>query len=951
MKGRPGFKSTCTTEPTYSPGFYPLYWSNRRSPAQIKAVFFLLVLLLACIISGCQGNRDPDIMFSEAQQSIDAGDVDSAIIQLKVILQEYPGHLPSRIQIGKLYRTSGDPQSAQKELEYALEHDGDKSVIVPPLMAAYINLGKFEKAVNLPVEGLSGEDLAITYAFQAQAYELLGQRDDAQRILAKANELSPNSPEVKTTTATFSLEQDRTRATQLLKEVVEQNPAYANAWRNLGAIYHADDNLDKADEAYSEVIKLNPNAVTYLRRAYLRIKNNDFESAQKDVDMARKTVPNYYEVDFLQGLIFAGQNKQAEAQNYFLQTYSKKSDFLPGLYYLALNSFLLGQFDTALDLAETYFQESKQALPGRILLSQLYLRNRDFNRVIELLEDTLKAEPDNVQIIATLADGYHGIGRYNDELRLLNKLTDLNGDVDFLQYRRVLAQLRGGQGKEGLAQAKSILADNPGNWNVSKAVIQYHSVNGAYGQALQQAQDFADHNPDSVQAFNMLGVAELQIKHYASAKTSFSKALELAPGNIGVLHNLALVALYENDKESAKSYYRQALAIDKTHLKTLLLLAAQEQMDSPENYVKHLELAIASHPDASQPRYLLARFYMNRQQTDKVLTTLGQVDVFNNFNRETALLLADYYLSTGDTIQADRYVDLVLNKNRKDIDALFLKAQVEQAKGNPKKAHALISEVLILNPNYLLAQLAHIDEITRQGELSEAESYTTNALKTYPNNPHLLLRLGKIQQAQGQLPEARSSLLQAYKNAPSTTTLGAYASVLYDTEPESSLQLLESWLNKNPRDLRLRLLLANLYLKTDQTRKAAKHYIQALEVDANNLLALNNLAWLYRQKEPEQALEYARRATRLQAESPALLDTLAVVLMYNKRNEKALQTIDEAIRISGSGSGDSSLLFHKAQILDAMGNKQESRTILSALLASNQDFPEKGDAEALLKRL
>ncbi|MYM62007.1 XrtA/PEP-CTERM system TPR-repeat protein PrsT [Pseudomaricurvus sp. HS19] len=921
---------------------------RRRIPTNSK---LLAALLLVGLITGCQPEQDPDALYQEARHSIDSGDLNAAIIQLKVILQESPGHLPSRIQIGRLYQTIGNPLAAEKELEYALNHGGDKDAILPALLSVYVNLGRAEKASELPVDGLTPENLGIAYAFQSQAQLMLGNEDKAQTLLDKANELSGESPEVKTTSAAFSLVNDREQAKQLLREVVEQDPAYAPAWSRLAVIHDVNEDPDSAEEAYSEAIKLNGGVVDYLRRASLRLRNGKLDEAQADINLARKMAPNYYEVDFLQGQIFMAQNRLEDSQNSFLQTYSKKADFTPGLYFLALNSYLLKQYDTALDLAETYYQEGEQNLPGRLLLAQVLLRQGNFLKPVKLLQSSIEEEPENLQVIATLADAYHGSGQFDKELPLLNKLTTLQGDSEFLQYRRIVAQLRSGQAQEGLAQAQSALASKPDNWPVVQALVQYHSVARSFDKALEAARSFAQNNPDSAQAFNLLGVSQLQAGQTAEAKASFAKAHSLEPSNIKILHNMALVALTEKDISSAKSYYQKALKTDATDLATLLKLAALEREDDKKAFVSHLQTAITHHPEALHPRYLLARYYLENRETEKVLRTLGDYNVYETYNREIALLQAEYYFYTGDSKEAERLCDLTIRNNADDIDALFLKSQLLRLRKEDAAAGKLISRILKLQPDYLLANIDYIDDLTRRKDFSGAEQHAERMLGKYPGNPQLLMKLGIAQRALGKSSEARDNLEQAYKNAPGAVTLAPYASLLFETEPKEALSLLEGRISKHPDEVPSRSLLAGLYLKEGRETAAAKQYESILQTAPNNLLALNNLAWLYRQDKPETALDYSRKATRLQAGSPPLLDTFAVVLMHNEYYDRALEAINEATRNSTPGQGDPTYFFHKAQILDAMGKKDESKLILNALLDSETDFPEKAEAQDMLKRL
>jgi Tfp pilus assembly protein PilF len=130
--------------------------------------------------------------------------------------------------------------------------------------------------------------------------------------------------------------------------------------------------------------------------------------------------------------------------------------------------------------------------------------------------------------------------------------------------------------------------------------------------------------------------------------------------------------------------------------------------------------------------------------------------------------------------------------------------------------------------------------------------------------------------------------------------------------------------------------------------KAADQYAKVLEAQNDNTLALNNLAWLWRDKKPEIALKYAEQAAEQSKDSPLALDTLAVVLLKNNEPAKAQRTIDRALEKSPDNP---SIKYHHAMINAAAGEKAKAKKYLKELLSGEKEFPERQEAEALLKTL
>jgi serine/threonine-protein kinase len=87
--------------------------------------------------------------------------------------------------------------------------------------------------------------------------------------------------------------------------------------------------------------------------------------------------------------------------------------------------------------------------------------------------------------------------------------------------------------------------------------------------------------------------------------------------------------------------------------------------------------------------------------------------------------------------------------------------------------------------------------------------------------------------------------------------------------------------------------------------QAILHYQEALRRDPRLAEAHNNLAWLYatsedqRYRNPQKALEHARRAVQLtEWKEPNFIDTLAEAFFVNNRFDEAVQTQSKALKLA-----------------------------------------------------
>lgn len=110
-------------------------------------------------------------------------------------------------------------------------------------------------------------------------------------------------------------------------------------------------------------------------------------------------------------------------------------------------------------------------------------------------------------------------------------------------------------------------------------------------------------------------------------------------------------------------------------------------------------------------------------------------------------------------------------------------------------------------------------------------------------------------------------------------------------------------LERNPDNPNLYIMLGDLYFNDNRIQRAREAYGNALNLAPNSAHALNNLAWLLatspelRYRNPQKALELARKAARLKPE-PHILDTLAESYFVNGRYKEAIEAAKLALQVA-----------------------------------------------------
>ena len=129
-------------------------------------------------------------------------------------------------------------------------------------------------------------------------------------------------------------------------------------------------------------------------------------------------------------------------------------------------------------------------------------------------------------------------------------------------------------------------------------------------------------------------------------------------------------------------------------------------------------------------------------------------------------------------------------------------------------------------------------------------------------------------------------------------------------------RLLNNWLRREPDDVLARLSLSDQLYAENKLDAAQAQYIQVLARDADNVLALNNLAGLLHGKDDVRALALAERAYEASPGSAEVLDTLGWILVGTGSTQRGLDLIERALALRPDDLG---ILAHRDAARQKLG--------------------------------
>jgi tetratricopeptide (TPR) repeat protein len=210
--------------------------------------------------------------------------------------------------------------------------------------------------------------------------------------------------------------------------------------------------------------------------------------------------------------------------------------------------------------------------------------------------------------------------------------------------------------------------------------------------------------------------------------------------------------------------------------------------------------------------------------------------------------------------------------------------------------------------------------------------------------------MGMVATASGKPQEAVKDYLKALEKDPKRNLS---SQLLFDeyvrvNRLDEARKMLDDRIQQNPSNSGAISARGNLYLMQGKTDDAIKDFEKAIQLDPNQDVAANNLAYLLADqgRDLENAMKYAQGVRSRHAEDPSAADTLGWV--YYKVGRLVLAR--DAVQFAVSKQPNNPLYqYHLGAIYKANNQRSEAEAALKKAVASPREFKERSQADALLK--
>ncbi|NLU30126.1 MAG: tetratricopeptide repeat protein [Bacteroidales bacterium] len=191
--------------------------------------------------------------------------------------------------------------------------------------------------------------------------------------------------------------------------------------------------------------------------------------------------------------------------------------------------------------------------------------------------------------------------------------------------------------------------------------------------------------------------------------------------------------------------------------------------------------------------------------------------------------------------------------------------------------------------NMILAGLSK--ELDLKKEVIEIYNYL---LKTYPEKVELYFELANVYGDNGELDKAIQSLdsLQKYTGVSDAITLNKFRLYNMMDKKDRAFEEIQSVIDKNPDNIRYKLLMGDLYLQDNQADKALGYYQQAKQIDPDEPSLILSMVNYYEKtnNKPAAVEELQKAITSSKMEVETKLQLLARYIALLRQSQQDIKT-------------------------------------------------------------
>lgn len=912
------------------------------------STLFATVLLMSC------GGEKPEAMLASAKDYMAKRDNKAAIIQLKNALQGDPNMAEARFLLGRALLDSGNPAGAEVELRKARELNYPADKVTPLLANVLLMVGQPKKIIDdlAKVEMSSPESKADLQTTVGYAYLATGKADAAQSAFGAALSAVPGYPPAIVAQARVKAgNRDFSGALALLDSALEKTPALHDAWQLKGDILQTQGDANGASAAYAKALEVKPDYLpAHMSITARLLEEGKLDEAGKQLEAMSKIAPGSPQTTYMQAQL-AYQKRDFKAAQEAIQRHLKVAPDSPlGLQLAGAIEYELKSYSTAeAHLLKALPNTPELGMARRVLIAS-YLRSNQPDKALRAMQPILSKIDDNSNMLALAGEVYMQNGDADKAASYFAKAAALDPNSAGKRTSVALARLAKGDSDSATRELERIASADSGT-RADLGLIASQLKDRKFDEALKAIDSLEKKQPDNPLTFNLRGIALLGKRDVPAARKNFETALTKNPAYFPAAASLANLDLTEKKPDDAKKRFESVIASDPKSIPALLALAELKAKTGgkADEVAALINKAITANPTEPAPHIALVGLYLSTKESRKALAAaqdaLGVLpdrpEILDAAGR--AQQAAEEYNQALTTYS--KLAGLVPNSPQ----PYLRMAEINLVAKNKDAAMQNLNKALSVKPDSLETQRAIMMLDLEAGKTDAALTVARNVQKQRPKESAGYVLEGDVYALKKSWPEAISAYKNGIKQSGATElAIKTHAALNSSGKSSEADGFADGWLKEHAKDMQFRLYLAESATARKDFATASKLYKILVDVQPDNALLLNNLAWSLAQNKDPKAVDYAEKAYKLAPEQAAIADTLGGLLVDKGDTARGIELLQKAVSLAPQNPP---IRLNYAKALAKAGKKDEAKKELEELSKLGDKFADQNEVSKLLQSL
>ncbi len=530
-----------------------------------------------------------------------------------------------------------------------------------------------------------------------------------------------------------------------------------------------------------------------------------------------------------------------------------------------------------------------------------------------------------------------------------------------------------GQAQNAYGQLAKAVELEPGMAEARKEIIYLLLENHALEQVVKVCREYLEKNGDDKEVSLILGNSLAYLAKFDKAVEVLQITTEKYPESLPAKTNLAKILVLKGDVEKGRSML-EALAQDNPDdiEVQLALVQLYEKLQSPDLALFVLDTQIKKHPDNPRPYILLASLFLKKNQVEQAMAVLRDAENAgvqdSGVSRLHAMILHRQGKSDAALEYFKKAVEFTTVESRQ-VNQMVLVDYYTFLK-KYKDAQQILESIIAKDETKENLKSKVVELFLAQGEFDQARSSVESLLKEDSGNARGHYLKGLMMMQDKDLLQARKQFSKARElNPDAAENQFMYGLTFAEDSQDISITEINEALKKNPKLLKARMALAQLYAKKGdlqasldeldkiiaQQPKEDKAKVLRISVllnmrnpkaalkDAQTLVEKHpDVAWhrlrlaeiYFILKQYDKALPFYQKLQQEKPENTQVLERITAIAMLNKEYEKAMAGV-EAFLAKYPESGAAQII--KARIYLSQGHSDLAENVLLTVADKGKD--------------